>query len=105
MKAARKPLTPVASARMQQAMQNGACSLDELVAISGLSKPVVTKYVRELQALQMVHVAGWADDARGYPTIRKYSWGQQFDAPCPKKYNNDAERMRLARAEKKASAA
>lgn len=98
----RKYLTPVAMHRMQEAMTVEPRSLDALVDVSCLSKPVVTKYVRSLQDAKLVHVGGWDRDVRGYPTIELYKWGQGVDVPCPKKYTNDAERMRLARAEKKA---
>lgn len=99
----RKTLTPVSTAKMQQALEHSPRSLDDLVKVSGLSKPLVTRYVRELQAAGLVHVGGWARDVRGYPTIECYRWGRQPDVPCPRKYSNDAERMRIARAEKRAA--
>lgn len=98
----RKTLTPTAAALMQEAIQHSPHSRDDLVRISGLAKPVVARYVRELRNAEprMIHIGGWARDARGYPTIECYSWGNQPDVLCPKKYADDAERMRVSRAEK-----
>lgn len=92
----RRTLTPTATARMQQALQNAPQSLDDLVLISGLSKPLVTRYVRELHAAEqkMVHVADWGRDCRGYPTIRKFRWGSQSDVAVPLSDRTAADRMR-----------
>jgi len=97
----RKMLTPTAMAKMQAGMERKPRSLNDLVKISGLSKPVVTRYIRELQGVPLVHVGDWDKDPRGYPTIAKYKWGAGANVPCPKKHASDAERMRKARADKK----
>jgi hypothetical protein len=99
MTATRKPLTAVAAARMQKAMASTALSRDALVGISGLSKPVVTRYLNELYTAvpKLVHVGQWGADPRGYATIRMFRWGDKPDAPKPGKWASDAERMRAAR--------
>lgn len=96
-----KMLTPVAVLRMSSAMELDPQSLDDLVAVSGLAKPTVTRFVKSLTEAKMAHVGAWARDARGYPTIRRYSMGSAPDAACPLMYKNDAERMRVTRADKK----
>ena len=97
----RKTLTPVATALMQQAMVLAPQSLDDLVTISGLSKPTVTRFVNELLDARMVHVGGWARDARDYPTIRQFSAGDAPDTPCPLTTRTAALRMRNLRAARK----
>lgn len=91
----RKVLTAISAARMQQAMTNEPQSLDELVVISGLAKPVVTRYVRELHEAEqkMIHIADWGKDVRGYATIRKFGWGNKPDKSKPLKWASAAERM------------
>lgn len=66
----------------------------------GIIERILDHVVPVLVLAPMVHIGGWARD---YPTIECYLWGNKPDVPCPKKYKNDAERMRLARAEKKES--
>lgn len=101
----RKMLTPVAATRMQMALQTKPQSLDDLVVVSGLAKPTVTRYIKEMQVVALVHVGGWARDTRGYPTIRQFSWGALPDADCPKNARSGADRMRALRATRKAVAA
>lgn len=98
----RKMLSPVASQRMSAAMGVAPQTLDDLVAVSGLAKQTVTRFVKELTDAKMAHVGGWDRDCRGYPTIRKYSIGAGPDVACPVLYKNNAERMRIKRANKKA---
>lgn len=100
----RKTLTPTATARMQEALRSAPYSLDDLVAISGLSKPVVTRYVKELYEAnpKMVYVADWGRDRRGYPTIRKYQLGAAQDMACPRTDRTAKERMRDLRDRRKA---
>lgn len=100
----RRTLTPVAAARMQQAMQIKPHSLDDLALVSGLAKPTVTRYVNDLHEEKMVHVGDWGRDSRGYPTIRKFAWGTSADAVCPRNPRTSAERMAAIRAAQKAGA-
>lgn len=97
----RKTLTPTASAHMQQALATKPQTLDDLVTISGLAKPVVTRYINELYKAdqKIVHVADWGEDARGYKTIRLFAWGGKPDCPKPLKWKSPAERMRAKRKE------
>lgn len=99
----RKMLTPVAAARMLQAMGIRPQSLDDLVSVSGLAKQVVTRYVKALQCAGMLHVGGWARDARDYPTIRQFASGNMPDVACPKTTRTAAQRMRALRLAQKAN--
>lgn len=97
----RKMLTPLATAKMQTAMQTLPCSLDALVLVTGLAKPVVTRYVKELVQSKLVHVAAWDRDSRGYPTIRQFKWGYAPDVVCPRTARTSTDRMREQRAAQK----
>jgi len=97
----RKMLTPLATALMQTAMQAGPRSLDELVLVTGLAKPVVTRYVNDLALFKLVHVGAWARDSRGYPTIRQFRWGTGDNAICPRTTRTSTDRMRAQRAAQK----
>lgn len=101
----RRMLTPSATAQMLGALQRAPQSLNDLVALTDLAKPTVTRYVNELHAANLAHVAGWERDTRGYPTIRQFAWGNQCDAPCPKTDRTSTSRMRDLRAARKAGAA
>ena len=97
----KKMLTPVATATMQTAMLSAAQSLNDLVALSGLSKQTVTRFVNELHEAKVIHVGGWARDTRGYPTIRQFSMGNKPDVECPRTQRTAAERMRGLRLDRK----
>lgn len=99
----RKMLTPTNTVRMQAAMMVKPQSLSDLVVVSGLARPTVTRFVRELQASELVHVGGWERDARGYPTIEQYLWGKGVDTPCPRKSETSTVRMKALRAKRKAA--
>ena len=101
----RKMLTPTNTVRMQSAMAVKPQSLKDLTLVSGLAMPTVTRFVRELQTAKMVHVGGWGRDARDYPTIEQYSWGQGADAICPRKNETSTVRMAAIRAKKKEQSA
>lgn len=101
---ARKSLTPAAMVTMVSAMSREPHSAAALALLTDLNIRMVQRYINELHDGDLVHVGSWGRDARGYPTIEQYKWGRGADVPCPKKYANDAERMRCARALKKASA-
>ena len=101
LKPARKRLTASHIVRMQSAMQVSPQSLSDLVIVSGMSKPIVTRVVRNLQAERLAYVSGWGRDARGYPTIEKYSFGAGEDLPCPRKNESSTVRMANLRAKRK----
>ena len=86
---------------MQMALSSHPHSLDDLIAVSGLARGVVARFVRELQDSRMVRVADWARDPRGYPTIRKYALGGEPDTLCPRKNETSAIRMKALREKRK----
>lgn len=105
--ATRKMLTPAITAQMLEALQSAPRSLNALVEMTGLAKPTVTRYVNELHAAEpkLAHVAAWARDLRGYPTIRQFAWGNRPDVACPTTDRTSTTRMRALRIARKAGAA
>ena len=97
----RKTLTPLVTAKMQTAMSTMPQSLNDLVELTGLAKPTVTRFVNELHEGRVVYVAAWGRDARDYPTIRQFRVGNLPDVECPRTTRTAAERMRLLRLDRK----
>ncbi len=98
----RKMLTPLITAQMLKALQTSPQSLTDLVKLTDLARPTVTRYVNELHTANLAHVAGWERDKRGHHTIRQFAWGNKPDADCPKSERTSASRMRDLRAARKA---
>ena len=100
---ARKMLTPVKILVMHAAMRTKPQSLRALCGLADLSMPVVTRFIRQMQDANALHIGAWARDARGYPTIEQYMWGKGVDAVCPIKNESSAVRMAALRAKRKAT--
>jgi hypothetical protein len=99
----KKTMTPVATVLLLNALKSGPQSLDDLTVVCGLAKPLVTKYVNGLLEAtpRFAHVAGWLRDARGYPTIRQFAYGDLPDVECPKSQMTAAQRMAALRERRK----
>jgi hypothetical protein len=99
----KKTMTPVATVLLLNALKSEPQSLDDLMVACGLAKPLVTKYVNGLleAAPRFAHVAGWLRDARGYPTIRQFAYGDLPDVECPKSQMTAAQRMAALRERRK----
>lgn len=104
MTAQRKILTPAAAVQMARAMEQSPRTLDDLVALSELSRQTVTRYVKSLQESGIAQVGGWLRDRRGYPTIRQFVVGTEADVPCPRMDETPARRMKRIRAARKVAA-
>lgn len=96
-------MTAVATVLMLNALKSEPQSLDDLTSVSGLAKPLVTKYVNGLMEAspRFAHVAGWLRDARGYPTIRQFAYGDAPDVDCPTSQMTAAQRMAALRERRK----
>lgn len=99
----KRTMTPVATVLLLNALKSGPQSLDDLTIVCGLGKPLVTKYVNGLleATTRFAHVAGWLRDARGYPTIRQFAYGDMPDVECPKSQMTAAQRMAALRERRK----
>jgi hypothetical protein len=104
----RKRNNPVISLRMQEALQRGPHSYDQLAEISGLGKSAVQTWVKTLRAQEPapIFIESFGPDKNGRPFVPLWRWraaADQVDAERPGDSLTDAERMRRFRAEKKAS--
>lgn len=69
---------------MIQAMRIAPQSYAALALFSGLNSATVLQWVKSWRDHKLVHVAGWENDARGYPTIQVMAWAPGAeDVPCP----------------------
>jgi hypothetical protein len=98
----RKPMTPKISLHLIEAMKVRPHSYDELVAISGLERPTVARFIKSTRDLKMVHLGAWAPDSRGYSTVQQFAYGDKPDVPRPVA-KSAAERMAGTRARRAAA--
>lgn len=98
----RRTFTPLVALCLEKALKKKAHSLVALAKVGDVNTRLTKRYLDDLKEAGQVHVADWALDTRGYPTIRLYSWGAGADAPCPT--TSDAARMKARRAAAKAVA-
>lgn len=79
----------------------GQRTYEQLRAATGLSHASVARWVSRMRELKQVHIAGYAEDARGRPFVPLFAWGSADDAPRPGQRRTPAERMAALRAERK----
>lgn len=89
--------------RMQTALKAQGQTYDALVAVSGLAKESVARWVKQMRELEVVHVADWAEDVRGRRIVPVFRWGNQPDMPRPGRRWTAAETMARMRARRKAA--
>jgi hypothetical protein len=82
----------LAYAHLIKALQEGDHTVRELSEITGLAELTVYWYCRELHRVKAVHIATFAEDARGYRTATVYKMGP----------GKDAKRVRYSQAERTA---
>lgn len=101
-----KRLTTEISLHMQSAMQIAALSQEQLMAISGLTKPVIARWLGRLRDVKPkpIHVETWTKDKRGYLTVAQHRWGPGEDAPRPAPTRTAKHRMAAMRARRKEAA-
>lgn len=59
-------------------------SCESLMMMSQMSEATVRKWIKTWRDADLIHVAGWQNDARGYPTIQLFAWQPgAADVPCP----------------------
>lgn len=94
--------TPVIALRMMTALQASGHTYDSLVAVSGLAKEAVTRWVKSMREVQIVHIESYADDVRGHPIVPVFRWGNKPDAERPGRKLTAAQTMARLRARRKA---
>lgn len=90
----------LAYAHLVKALQEGDHRVRDLAEITGLAELTVYWYCRELHRVKAVHIAHYAEDARGYRTATVYKLGEGKDAK--KVRFSDKERTARYRAKLKA---
>jgi predicted ArsR family transcriptional regulator len=101
---AQKRMTHTIALILQSAMTERPCSYDDLAGISGLSKPTVTRWLKQLHAAGGVHIAAWGYDRTGRLFVALWAWGRGVDRPRPGQQRTAAERMKSLRAARKEQA-
>lgn len=94
--------TPATGVKMMVALHSSALTYDELVTLSGLSKPVVSRWVKNMRDAKTVHVAEWRDDTRGRKFVPAFVWGDGDDVARPGAAQTPAQRMASTRARRRA---
>lgn len=90
--------------RMQTALKASGNTYDALVAVSGLAKESVARWVKQMRELNAVHVEDWIEDVRGRRIVPVFRWGEKADVPRPGRRWTAAETMARMRARRKAEA-
>ena len=89
---------------MRQALIASPHTYDDLCAVSGLSKPAVARWIKQLRDVGLVHVASYATDVRGRLFVPCFGWGQKADRVRPGQQRTAADRMRDMRQRRRAAA-
>lgn len=99
----RKRNNPARAHAMQEAMSVRPCSADDLAVVSGLGKPAVQHWLRQLRALvpAPIHIGGWGPDCNDRLFVPLYSWGPGTDVARPGPKETAAQRMARLRAGKR----
>ena len=67
-----------------QCLQEGNRSYADLAMWGQMTEQSVRKWIAAWREAKLVHVSGWNNDARGYPTIMLFSWNPGAeDVSCP----------------------
>lgn len=84
---------------MVSALKAGRHSRDQLARLSRLSKRTVSEWIAEKR--EFIHVADYAEDARGRKFVELFAWGRKPDAPRPGQRRTTAQRMADLRARRR----
>jgi len=101
----KQPVTPRCVVLMTLALQSQARTYDDLVALTGLRKATVARWITALRtADRMVRIEAYAPDKSGRPFVPMFRLGGEVDLPRPGPAIAPAQRMRALRAKRKALA-
>lgn len=85
-------------------LKQSPLSYDDLVLISGVSKPAVTNWIKKMRAAGLVRIHSFAKDVRGRSIVIEFAWGSEPDAPRPGSSDTAKLRMQKMRAKRKTDA-
>ena len=67
------------------ALTQGACTIPDLVAESGMASNTARKFVASLRRRGLLYIAAWEKDTTGRFTVAAYAWGDSKDVKRPPK--------------------
>jgi hypothetical protein len=65
------------------ALTQGACTIPDLVAESGMASNTARKFVASLRRRGLLYIAAWEKDTTGRFTVAAYAWGDTKDVKRP----------------------
>ena len=66
---------PDAISALNLVLAERPCTLEKLQAVTGLAPRTLSKWVTSLRRANLVRIADWQKDSRGYFTIAMFGWG------------------------------
>ncbi len=85
-------MSPKLVCKLIQELQDGPSSFDDLAEATGIPTYLVHKWVREWRWLGLIHIAGWAQDTRGWWRVPLFCWGEKKDVPVPAQTSSQRNR-------------
>ena len=96
-RARHKRMTVAISVRLQDALKVKGCTVSDLVALSGLARPTIYRWVHEARAAGLLWRSRWEEDNRGRLVTPVFSWGSALDIAKPRQAVAPRDRMRATR--------
>lgn len=100
----RQRVTAKRAGEMLRLLWTGPCSRAQLAEQLSMQPATVSAWLNSLRAQSLVHLCGWENDARGYPTIELFRFAPD-EPDAVKQVRSRAEQMRDWRAAKKGEVA
>lgn len=75
----------IAITELMIGLQDGCHSMLELAEMTGLAIQTVRLYCKTMHRKKIVHIADWAEDAKGGRTLKVFALGSGKDMPKPKR--------------------
>jgi len=79
----RKCSSPIAQALLIKQLSVDSATYEEMSNLTGLSPRTLASLVKEFRFHNLMHIAGWDADTRGFPTVARFAWGHKPDAIRP----------------------
>lgn len=89
----RRRIDALATLVLEKELRMGGRSYADLEAATGLSKPALMRWVKQMREVNLVHIEGYGPDINGRLFIPLFRWGNGEDAPRPGQARTPAARM------------
>lgn len=93
----RRHLTVAHITQIKRVAVGAGASRAEIASELDLSPRVVNAVLNDLHTEKMVHIAGWADDSRGFRSVALFKWGAGVDAPRQPRTKSSTHRVQAMR--------